>query len=70
VLVRSANAAIGQTVAERIRVAFEKSECYGTSMSIGIAEYRDSMDGNALMKAADDALYKAKSRGKNAICVA
>ncbi|HQH52493.1 MAG TPA: diguanylate cyclase [Candidatus Hydrogenedentes bacterium] len=70
VLVRSANAAIGQTVAERIRVAFEKSECYGTSMSIGIAEYRNSMDGNALMKAADDALYKAKSSGKNAICVA
>lgn len=57
-------------VAERMREKFEQIENYGTSMSIGVAEYRPSMNVASLIRAADDALYDAKGQGKNAVCVA
>lgn len=57
-------------VAERMRTAFEKTQTHGTTLSIGIAELAGGMDPEKLMRAADSALYQAKGRGKNAICVA
>jgi diguanylate cyclase (GGDEF)-like protein/PAS domain S-box-containing protein len=70
VLLDSASVDIAQRVGDRIRQAFAKDECYGTSMSIGVAELQPSMDAVGLLKAADEALYRAKSKGKDTICVA
>ncbi len=34
----------------------------------GLAVHREGMDENALIKIADDNLYKAKREGKNMVC--
>jgi two-component system cell cycle response regulator len=57
-------------IAERIQAEFAKQEAYGTSMSIGICLFRDGMDASTFVKAADEALYKAKRAGKNTIAIA
>ena len=57
-------------VAERMREKFEQIENYGTSMSIGVAEYIPSMNVASFIRAADDALYNAKGQGKNVVCLA
>jgi len=61
---------VAQKVGERIWVAFMNCECYGTSISIGIAELNGGMDVEDFVGAADGALYKAKAAGKNTICMA
>ena len=60
----------GILAAERIRRSFLEGERFGTSMSFGVAEFAKGMDADALIKAADEALYAAKSSGKDAIHVA
>jgi diguanylate cyclase (GGDEF)-like protein/PAS domain S-box-containing protein len=57
-------------VAERMRSQFESGQCFGTTMSIGVAEYKEGMDTEAFIGAADGALYKAKDGGKNIVHVA
>ncbi|MFN0006844.1 MAG: diguanylate cyclase [Planctomycetota bacterium] len=64
-------AAIG---AERLRAAVEahvvKSPAYtgGVTVSLGVAERTEEMSGiDALLKAADDAVYAAKSAGRNQV---
>jgi len=57
-------------VAERMQHEFEKVDRFGTTMSIGVAEFRPGMDSALLIEAADKALYAAKAQGKNAICYA
>jgi len=61
-------------VAERIRQQVEKSEfegVIGTTISIGVSSYPEhGTDAEALIKAADDALYVAKRTGKNRVIVA
>jgi diguanylate cyclase (GGDEF)-like protein/PAS domain S-box-containing protein len=57
-------------VAERMQAEFLKHETYGTTMSIGIAHFEESMPSEVFVRAADDALYKAKGAGKNTICTA
>ena len=57
-------------IAERIQVEFAKGEAYGTSMSIGVCAFREGMSGEELIKAADEALYKAKRAGKNTVALA
>ena len=61
---------IAGKIAERIRAGFEAGERHGTSMSIGIASYQDGMSVDAFVEAADQALYKAKSNGKNTVHIA
>lgn len=66
---------IAWVVAERIRKTFEKEQFEfetkdGTrtasrTMSIGLADYELGMSAVALIKRADEAMYKAKSEGKN-----
>jgi len=60
--------------AERIRegvsqVAVElPEEKLHFTISIGVAELQPGMDGDGLVKAADEALYRAKQTGKNRVC--
>ena len=53
-----------------MRSDFLASETYGTSMSIGVAEYKHNMSVSTLVSAADAALYRAKALGKNTVCIA
>ena len=57
-------------IAERIQAEFAKGEAYGTSMSIGIAACRDGLTAEELIKASDEAVYKAKRAGKNTVALA
>lgn len=56
-------------VAERMQAEFSKHETYGTTMSIGIAQFEETMQSEMFVRAADEALYEAKGAGKNTICV-
>lgn len=64
-------------VAERIRVALENKDfvpmgCHHrVTISIGIGEYPSSgLEGDEIIKRADEALYQAKSGGRNRVCAA
>jgi diguanylate cyclase (GGDEF)-like protein len=60
-------------VAERIRRKIEESRLDGpgVTISIGVASYPEhGVDIEALLKAADDALYQAKREGKNRVVLA
>lgn len=69
VLVVNTSLEIAAKIGERIRREFQAGECYGTTMSIGVAAYANGMEAGAFLDAADQALYKAKSQGKNMIQV-
>lgn len=57
-------------VAERMRTEFQKIENYGTSMSIGVAQYSEQLQAETFVRCADEALYKAKRAGKNTVHIA
>ena len=57
-------------IGERMQFEFQKHEVYGTTMSIGIAQFKESMQSETFVRAADEALYQAKAAGKNTICMA
>ncbi len=72
-------AGIGRTgaiqVAERLRSSIEHSvfkaydEKVSSTISIGIASFpEDGVDENSLIESADNALYKAKQKGRNMAC--
>jgi diguanylate cyclase (GGDEF)-like protein len=54
-------------IAERLRAMIEKAELGSVTVSIGLAEYEAKMDAETFVKAADDALYLAKSAGGNRV---
>ncbi|NIQ40348.1 MAG: diguanylate cyclase [Proteobacteria bacterium] len=54
-------------IAERLRVMIEKAELGSITVSIGLAEYLKGLDAESFVKAADDALYLAKSSGGNRV---
>lgn len=70
VILGDARAETARRIAERIQKGLEEAENFGVSLSIGIARYNDTMSPAALARTADEALYRAKSLGKNVICVA
>jgi diguanylate cyclase (GGDEF)-like protein len=64
----------GTSLAERLRGSVEEKTCaigdkmMGVTVSIGIAEYEKEMhDLDALLRNADEAMYKAKSLGRNRV---
>lgn len=54
-------------IAERLRAMIEKAELGTITVSIGLAERTREMDSETFVKAADDALYLAKSSGGNRV---
>jgi len=71
-----ANIGRAKVIAEKLRVIIEAHELYSgdkeipLTASFGVAEYSEDNDVQALIKRADDAMYKAKHEGKNRIVVA
>jgi diguanylate cyclase (GGDEF)-like protein len=70
ILLHGADATIGSRVGERLRTVYIEGESFGTSMSVGVAQYQPGMDARDFVRAADKALYEAKGAGKNQIHVA
>ena len=65
------------TVAERLRMAVASreikafDESIGITISLGVATYpEDGKDVNTMIERADTALYRAKRKGRNAVCSA
>jgi diguanylate cyclase (GGDEF)-like protein len=61
-------------VAERVRAAVARrtiltpeGEDVGITASLGVAAYPDAPSADALLEAADEALYRAKRAGKNRV---
>jgi diguanylate cyclase (GGDEF)-like protein len=54
-------------IAERLRAMIETAELGSITVSIGLAEYLKGLDAESFVKAADDALYLAKSSGGNRV---
>jgi diguanylate cyclase (GGDEF)-like protein len=54
-----------KNVAERIRLRVEKETI--VTVSVGIGYYKGNLTATQLVKAADDAMYKAKTTGKNKV---
>jgi two-component system, cell cycle response regulator len=69
VLLYGANVAAAMSVAERMRSEFAAGNSYGTTISIGISQHVPPQSATEFIKRADDALYAAKSKGKNTIVV-
>lgn len=70
ILLPDADEAVALRIGEQVRKDFEKSDSCGTTISIGVAHCKKDMDAATLARNADDALYRAKSLGKNSLCVA
>lgn len=70
VIFTTANADIAKRAASRIREEYNSGEKYGTSMSMGIAEYKEGLSLEEFVKLSDETLYQAKAEGKDTICIA
>ena len=70
VLLYGADVKVACRIGERMRSIYAEIQNYDTSLSIGIAEFKQGMTASAFAKAADEVLYQAKAQGKNALCIA
>ena len=73
VLARGCGLAQAMDLAERLRVAVAGAAIEDTgpvSVSIGVAEWLPGEDEAALLQRADDAMYRAKSRGRDQVVAA
>ena len=70
ILMPQTNISAARSVAEKIRCSIESHqfhESYRVTASFGVVEYQPGDDVNSLLKRVDDALYVAKSKGRNCI---
>lgn len=69
VILRDTTVEASLRIAARIQEDFGKNDTYGTTMSIGVATFCGSDDTTAeeVISRADQALYRAKGAGKNAV---
>ena len=76
VILRNTKSEGAELLASRIREAVEKMQCkynqynIQVTVSIGIAMYKTGDNKRALLERADNALYKAKSKGRNRVIIA
>ncbi|MBN9424511.1 MAG: hypothetical protein BGO63_16895 [Candidatus Accumulibacter sp. 66-26] len=73
VLLPDTDAAGAAALAEKLRGALAAEcgrEIGGVTASLGVAAARGAIDAEALLRAADRALYAAKAGGRNRVCVA
>lgn len=70
VILENADAAAGTAVARRMQSHFDETDRYETTMSIGVAVCKGDLPDEVFLRQADQALYKAKAMGRNAIQVA
>jgi diguanylate cyclase (GGDEF)-like protein len=76
VILPETDTAVAMNIAERLRAEVERQpfginggKTAGITVSIGVATYPQQVDSlEALVKAADDALYAAKQGGRNRVC--
>jgi len=68
VLLRDTGIEAGCNIAGRIVEHFLREETYGTSLSVGVAQYQPPAPAEDFFHSADRALYQAKDRGKNTVC--
>lgn len=66
-LLRNADGETGARVGERIRLDYAQEDRFGTTMSVGVAQYDGEMDSAAFVRSADAALYNAKFAGRNQV---
>lgn len=71
-----ADAACASNIGERLRAAVANHTCklegggeVSPTISLGISQLRDDEDPMALFARADAAMYQAKTRGRNTVCV-
>jgi diguanylate cyclase (GGDEF)-like protein len=75
-LLPGADAQAAITVAERARLAIQQGKCVADgktlpiTVSVGIAAWSRGVDADALRRAADGALYRAKQSGRNRVMLA
>ena len=60
---------IRSSVAEMDLLNIESNKIIRATLSGGVADFKEGMGKESLVATADRALYKAKSEGKNKICV-
>jgi diguanylate cyclase (GGDEF)-like protein len=73
VVIAEGRLAEASNLSEKIRGLFEQTELipdHPVTVSIGVAELGDAETSREWMKRADDALYLAKSLGRNRVCLA
>jgi len=69
VILSGSTEAGGKAVAARMQSQFGATENFGSTLSMGIAQYVEGMSASGLVRSADAALYHAKSLGRNCISV-
>jgi len=60
----------GRRAVEELKIELEGGEIIAVTISVGIASWNPGLDSTApMIERADPALYRAKSSGRNRVCL-